>query len=417
MSSEFTGERVIPGQVDIDLWNEHLSRYAFAARLARRKRVLDVGCGAGYGSAELANSAISVTGIDISADAIAYATEHYVRPNLIYQQARAAQLPFPDASFDLVVAFEVIEHLTDWERLIAEARRVLSPGGQFVVSTPNKAYYAETRQQSGPNPYHEHEFEFDEFKQALEQHFQHTLLFTENHADSIVFRPVADGRPPSSDVRLEGDETSVEEAHFFIAVCAGQLMTGAPAFLYVPTSANVLREREKHIHRLEGELATKDAWLTESQQKHAELVDLHDQQTAELKARNEWALQLNQQVKDAGLRIEELQQEIESQQAAAKVAVDGYEAELARLEREKDAAVQWGQTKEKELLAQLEASTAEFTKCLALFHEAESTIEERTKWAQSLEAEIENLKQQLESIRGSKWIRFGRTIGLGPKVE
>ena len=205
--------------------------------------------------------------------------------------------------------------------------------------------------------------------------------------------------------------------YFFIAVCAGQMMTGGPAFLYVPTAANVLREREKHIARLEGELATKDQWLQQSQQKHAELVEIHDQQTTELKARNEWALQLNQQVKDAGLRIEELQQEIESQQAAAKVAVDGYEAELARLEKEKDAAIQWGQSKEKELLAQLEASQAEFTKCLALFHEAETTIEERTKWAQSLEAEVENLKQQLESIRGSKWIRLGRSIGLGPKVE
>ncbi len=417
MSSEFTGERVIPGQVDIDLWNEHLSRYAFAARLARRKRVLDVGCGAGYGSAELSNTAATVTGIDISADAIAYATEHYTRPNLIYQQAGAAQLPFPDASFDLVVAFEVIEHLTDWEHLIAEARRVLSPGGQFVVSTPNKAYYAETRQQSGPNPYHEHEFEFEEFKQALEQYFPHTLLFTENHADSIVFRPIADGRTPSADVRLDGEAANVDEAHFFIAVCAGQMMTGAPAFLYVPTAANVLREREKHIARLEGELATKDTWLHESQQKHAELVTLHDQQTNELKSRNEWALQLNQQVKDAGLRIEELQQEIESQQAAAKTAVDGYEAELARLETEKDTAIQWGQKKEVELLAQLESSQAEFTKCLALFREAETTIEERTKWAQSLEAEVENLKQQLESIRGSKWIRLGRSIGFGPKVD
>ena len=218
-------------------------------------------------------------------------------------------------------------------------------------------------------------------------------------------------------MRLDGEAANVDEAHFFIAVCAGQMMTGAPAFLYVPTSANVLREREKHIHRLEGELATKDIWLNESQQKHAELVALHDQQTNELKARNEWALQLNQQVKDAGLRIEDLQQEIESQQAAAKTAVDGYEAELARLEKEKDTAIHWGQKKEAELLAQLESSQAEFTKCLALFREAETTIEERTKWAQSLEAEVENLKQQLESIRGSKWIRLGRSIGFGPKVE
>ena len=417
MSTEFTGERVIPGQVDIDLWNEHLSRYAFAARLARRKRVLDVGCGAGYGSAELAAAASSVIGIDIDGDAVAYAAAHYSRSNLSFQQAAATALPFPDASFELVVAFEVIEHLTDWEQLIAEARRVLTPGGQFVVSTPNKAYYAESRRLSGPNPFHAHEFEFEEFKQALEQYFPHTLLFTENHADSIVFRPIANGGPPSADVRLDGGSASVDEAHFFIAVCAGQKMTGAPAFLYVPTAANVLREREHHIQRLEGELATKDAWLGESQQKHAELAGLHELQTAELKSRNEWALGLNEQVKNAGLRIEELQDEISAQQAAGRAAVDGYEAEIARLDGERASAIAWGQAKEAELLGQLEVSRGEFAKCLALFQEAEGTIEERTRWAQSLEAEAGNLRAQLESIRASKWIRLGRSIGLGPKVE
>lgn len=405
MSAEFTGERVIPGQVDIDLWNEHLSRYAFAARLARRKRVLDVGCGAGYGSAELANTATTVTGIDIGADAVAYASEHYSRPNLDFQQAGAAALPFPDACFDLVVAFEVIEHLSDWEQLIAEARRVLSPGGQFVVSTPNKAYYAESRRMTGPNPFHEHEFEFDEFKQALEQHFPHTLLFTENHAETIVFRPIASGGTPSADVRLDGESADVHEAHFFIAVCAGQVMTGAPAFLYVPTSANVLREREQHIQRLEGELTTKDTWLQESQQKHSELVDLHERLTAELKSRNEWALGLNEELVKAGLRIDELQKE-------ATTTIDAYEAEIGRLDGERAAAIAWGRANE----AELKASRTEFAKCLALFQEAEATIQERTRWAQSLGVEIENFKAQLEAIRGSKWIRLGRTIGVGPKV-
>jgi len=413
MSAEFTGERVIPGLVDIDLWNEHLSRYAFAARLARRKRVLDIGCGAGYGSAELAAAAESVIGIDIGEDAVAYAAQHYSRPNLRFQQAAATALPFPDASFELVVAFEVIEHLANWEQLIAEARRVLSPGGQFVVSTPNKAYYAESRRLTGPNPFHEHEFEFGEFKLALERHFPHTLLFTENHSDSIVFRPIAKGSTPSADVRLDGDPADVDEAHFFIAVCAGQMMTGAPAFLYVPTAANVLRERERHIQRLEGELTAKDGWLQESQRRHAELVDLHERQTAELKSRNEWALGLNQQVEDAGLRIEELQKEITAEQAAARIVVDGYEAEIARLDGERAAAIAWGQ----KTLGELEASRNEFAKCLELFQEAEVTIEERTRWAQSLDAEITNLRARVESFRGSKWIRLGRSIGLGPKVE
>src|SRR5579885_297921 len=88
--AEFTGERVIPGQVDIDLLNEHLARYAFAARLARGKRVLDAGCGAGYGTAELARVALSAAGIDSAADAIDYARANYCLPNLFFTQGYCA---------------------------------------------------------------------------------------------------------------------------------------------------------------------------------------------------------------------------------------------------------------------------------------------------------------------------------------
>src|SRR5439155_24964635 len=80
--AEFTGERVIPGQVDADLLNEHLARYAFAARLCRGKQVLDAGCGAGYGSAELARTAAGVLGIDRSAEAVAFARAEYAAANL-----------------------------------------------------------------------------------------------------------------------------------------------------------------------------------------------------------------------------------------------------------------------------------------------------------------------------------------------
>src|SRR5436305_9149732 len=85
--AEFTGGRVIPGQVDPDLMNEHLARYAFAARLARGKHVLDAGCGAGYGSAELAKTAAWVLGTDQSADAVSFARENYRSPNLHFAQA------------------------------------------------------------------------------------------------------------------------------------------------------------------------------------------------------------------------------------------------------------------------------------------------------------------------------------------
>src|SRR5881398_401803 len=97
--AEFTGERLIPGEVDVDLLNEHMARYHFAVRLARAKRVLDAGCGAGYGSAELADVAERVTGIDIAAEAMEYARAHYARPNLSFEQASCTALPFADGAF------------------------------------------------------------------------------------------------------------------------------------------------------------------------------------------------------------------------------------------------------------------------------------------------------------------------------
>src|SRR5246500_372565 len=96
--AEFTGERVIPGEVDVDLLNEHMARYTFAARLAHGKRVLDAGCGAGYGSAELARVADSVTGVDVACDAVEYARENYRAENLEFKQASVTELPFPDGS-------------------------------------------------------------------------------------------------------------------------------------------------------------------------------------------------------------------------------------------------------------------------------------------------------------------------------
>src|SRR5262249_52993072 len=155
--SEFTGERVIPGQVDAELWDEHIARYGFAARFARGKRVLDIGCGTGYGVAELAHDAALAVGIDPAAEAFGEARDG--RAQLI--RASAAALPFPPQSFELVTAFEVIEHLSDWPHLLEEARRVLCAGGMFLVSTPNRRYYAETRARAGPNPFHVHEFEHD----------------------------------------------------------------------------------------------------------------------------------------------------------------------------------------------------------------------------------------------------------------
>jgi SAM-dependent methyltransferase len=412
--AEFTGERVIPGKVEPDLWNEHVARYAFAARLARHKKVLDVGCGSGYGTAELAHAARHATGLDPAAEAIEEARERFHNANLIYIRGASQALPFAAGSFHLVVAFEVIEHLTDWPAMLNEARRVLAPGGQFIVSTPNKLYYEESRRKTGPNPFHEHEFEFEEFRRELRGFFPHVSLFLQNHSSGIVFHPVEGAG--SAEVRVERAAAQADAANFFIAVCASAPQTGAPTYVYLPSTANVLRERELHIARLEDELAMKNEWLDAARAEHQQLVEEHRRQTTELEDRNRWADHLNRELETTGLRVAQLQDELKAEQQAAAETVSQYESKIADLEGDVAAKTQWAVATETRLSAEVAAKVAELATCVDLLHAAEATLEERTQWALRLEQECRTLEQRMGAVEASRWLKLGRAFGLGPRI-
>ena len=103
-------------------------------------QVLDVGCGAGFLSNELGAAGHEVTGIDTSADALSVAALHDPGGTVVYQQGSALELPFADASFDAVCAMDLLEHVEDPERVIAEAARVLKPSGLFFFHTFNRNF-------------------------------------------------------------------------------------------------------------------------------------------------------------------------------------------------------------------------------------------------------------------------------------
>ncbi len=353
---EFTGERVIPGQTDPDLMNEHRARYRFAEALVNSKSVLDAGCGVGYGSAQLAQTAARVVGLDFAHEALQDGAREFAHPRVHFAQGDCGRLPFPDRCFDVVVAFEVIEHLENWRDLLTEAGRVLAPDGQFVVSTPNRLYYGESRAE--PNPFHAHEFAYEEFVAALRQVFPHTTIFLENHTDAIAFTPL---EVQGVRTRLENGASKPQEAHFFLAVCSHRPLHGSPAFVYVPSSGNVLREREQHIHLLQQELHQKERWLEET--------------TRELK---------------------KLSEENLAEQQRAQEAINKLEAEL----QEKIA---WAE----QVKGELTATQGELTKCVELLTRAEATVVERSEWAKRLDRE-------LNAIYASKGYRISRRLGLSP---
>lgn len=175
-------ERIIPGYTCADAMAEHMARYQWAApRL--RGRVLDLGCGVGYGGQLLlsANSAIKeVIGVDVSPAALEYANRTYAREYLQFVQADACRLPFLEGSFDAVVSFEAIEHVADPEQCFQEVRRVLKPGGTFVVSTPNKLVTSPLLPCRPFNPHHLREWYPPKFLSFVDRYFTITDLYGQN---------------------------------------------------------------------------------------------------------------------------------------------------------------------------------------------------------------------------------------------
>ena len=118
----------------------HLFPYHFVRQFCSpTTRVLDVGFGEGYGAKILTNSVAEYVGLDMSEDAVRHASSRYPFPNVRFARSDAEAIPFDEGSFDLVVSFHVLEHVSEPESYLKELARVCRAGGHIVIVTPNRA--------------------------------------------------------------------------------------------------------------------------------------------------------------------------------------------------------------------------------------------------------------------------------------
>lgn len=176
-----TGERTAPGVAEENYWfQRHVVAYRWAADQVAGLRVLDAGCGEGYGTDMLASKASRTVGIDLDAEIVRRAAAVY--PRARFQPANLVSLPFSDGSFDAVVSLQVIEHLHTPLEFLAECARVLVPGGLLILATPNRLTFSPDGTR---NPFHTFEFAPDELRATIVRHFKDVELQGAFHGPRI----------------------------------------------------------------------------------------------------------------------------------------------------------------------------------------------------------------------------------------
>ncbi|MBD0322850.1 MAG: class I SAM-dependent methyltransferase [Aldersonia sp.] len=162
-----TGERTVPGIAEENYWfRRHEVVYRALSPRCTGSDVLEAGAGEGYGADMIADVARRVIGLDYDISAVEHIRARYPRVEMLH--GNLAELPLPDASVDVVVNFQVIEHLWDQLQFLRECTRVLRPGGELLITTPNRITFSPGRD-TPLNPFHTRELNAAELTELLEQ--------------------------------------------------------------------------------------------------------------------------------------------------------------------------------------------------------------------------------------------------------
>ncbi|HDH96829.1 MAG TPA: class I SAM-dependent methyltransferase, partial [Proteobacteria bacterium] len=264
---EFTGERLIPDEEKLlDLYYEHFARYLYAAEFVEDKVVLDLGCGCGYGTYELAEAGARLAvGIDNSDEAIRYARSRYRHRRSFFAVADALELPFGDDSFDVIVCMEVLEHLEDQKALLSEIARVLKGDGILLISTPNPNRPTISGERE-PNPFHVREVELEEFRDLLASMFKNVkILFQARRSGIWLWHPQQEAEASQS--------LDAPQPEYFLAICSNDDLPEILGCMYHFSHFKNIESLLEHLKRQDEQLADRGEKIVELQKDVEEKVD------------------------------------------------------------------------------------------------------------------------------------------------
>jgi len=242
MQMEFTGERYLPELTSAKISYEHWHRYIFASRFCTQKKVLDIACGEGFGSNFLARYAESVTGIDIAPEIIEHAKRKYNHGRVDFKASNAVSLAVESETFDVIVSFETLEHLTkdDQHLFIEEMVRVMKEDGVLIISTPNKKVYSDDANYS--NPFHLSEFYKEEFISFLTEHFKNIAIFSQQVIGASLIRRETESVYDIEHIHMRssgfipGVFSDEIETEYMIGVCSQNSFSAAGSILLDDTN-------------------------------------------------------------------------------------------------------------------------------------------------------------------------------------
>jgi SAM-dependent methyltransferase len=184
-----TGERTLPDVPEENYWyRRHLVVYEWIAQRTHGRRVVDLACGEGYGSAVLGRTAASVVGVDANPDAFEHARLKYTGPNVTFERD---MIETWTGDVDCVVLLQTIEHVQDPDAVLDRLRELIGPDGVAYVSTPNVLTLAPEGAQRSGNPWHVREYRPDDYRALCARHFGRVDLLGLFHARKLRLHQLA----------------------------------------------------------------------------------------------------------------------------------------------------------------------------------------------------------------------------------